>query len=87
MKKGLNTMAAALTAGGLAGVILFVWTLVAASNGYGEGILMLVGEVYPWYEISTQGAFLGLLWAFLDGFIGVYLVVWVYRWLNGMLTK
>lgn len=86
MKK-LHPTAAALSVGLLWGVVLFIWTLVAVNNGYGMSFLDLIAEVYPAYEVSGQGAFLGLIWGFLDGFIGVYILVWLYNYFLGKLGK
>ena len=78
MKK-LHASAAGLSVGLLWGVSLLVWTLVAAQNGYGSEVLELIASIYPGFEVSGQGAFLGLIWGFLDGFIGAYIIVWLYN--------
>ncbi|MFT7184156.1 MAG: hypothetical protein ACI9QC_000487 [Oceanicoccus sp.] len=75
----LNPMAAGLTMGGLWALALFVMTLVAASNGYASHIFEMLVGIYPYYELTTAGAFWGLLWGFLDGAIGGYFMVWVYN--------
>ena len=79
MKYTLHPMAAALSIGLVWAVALFLWTLVAAQNGYGSSILELLVEIYPSYQVSTGGAVWGLLWGFVDGFIGTYIIVWVYN--------
>ena len=79
MKKGLHTMAAALTMGVLWAVMLCLWTLLATYNGYGASILDLVADIYPMYTVSYIGALWGLLWGFLDCFIATYIVVSVYN--------
>lgn len=78
-KAALNPMAAGLSVGILWALALFVMTLVASGNGYGAHLLEMLVGVYPYYELSTTGAFWGLLWGFLDGMIGTYIVVWLYN--------
>lgn len=87
MKTQLNALAAALTVGLLWAVCLFFWTLVATKNGYGAETLELVAEWYPAYEVTTKGAFIGLVWAFLDGFVGTYITVWIYNFFVRKLGK
>ncbi len=79
MKTQLNAFAAALAVGVFWAVCLFLWTLIAAKNGYGQTSLDLIAQVYPGYEVTTRGAWIGLIWGFLDGFIGTYVVVWLYH--------
>jgi len=74
-------MAAGLSVGILWGLVLFIMTLVAANNGYGAHLFELMQGIYPYYELSTAGAFWGLLWGFLDGAIGTYILVWLYNML------
>lgn len=83
MKKAamINPMAAGLSVGILWGLALFILTLVAANNGYASHLFELMEGVYPYYELSTAGAFWGLLWGFLDGLIGAYILVWLYNML------
>jgi hypothetical protein len=75
----LSSKALGLTLGILWGLGLFVMTLLAASNGYAADQLGLLVGVYPWYEVTTQGAFIGLGLGFLDGFIGGWIIAWVYN--------
>ncbi len=85
MAKAQNIDAKRLgVAGGLLwAIFLFVWTLIANNNGYGQGWLDLLSEIYLGYSVSTTGAFIGLLWGFVDGFIGLFLLAWLYNWLSG----
>jgi len=80
----LHTTAAALSVGLFWGVVLFLWTLISVQNGYGKEVLDLIATIYPSYEVTSQGAVLGLFWGFLDGFIATFIVVWLY---NGLAEK
>lgn len=79
MKK-LNVLAASLAVGLTWSVSLLVLTLFSVKTGYAEGTLAILVGVYPGYELTNQGAFLGLIMGFLDGFIGTYIVVSLYNY-------
>ena len=87
MKFKLHPLAAALTVGIIWALSIAVITLISMQNGYGEGVLNLIAEVYPMYEISSTGILWGILWGFLDGFIGTYIVVAVYNFFVKKLGK
>ncbi len=87
MKTTLNPLAAALTMGSLWAASLFIMTLIANQTGFMGNFLHLFEDIYPWYEVSGKGAFVGLIWGFLDGFIGAYLLVYVYNFFVKKLTK
>lgn len=87
MKTQLNALAAALSIGLLWGVGLFLWTFVAIRWGQGEEMLELLQDCYPGYALSSRGAFAGLIFGFLDGFIGTYIVVWLYNFFVRKLGK
>ena len=47
---------------------------------YGHRIVELLGNVSWGYKpASWLGALIGLLWAFLDGFVGTLILVWLYN--------
>lgn len=83
----LNAKAAGLSLGIFWALALFIWTLVAASNGWGQDALNLLVGVYPYYEITTVGAVWGLVWGFLDGLIGGVILVAVYNFFASKLAK
>jgi hypothetical protein len=64
----MDTLAAAWTCAILWGGGIFLLTLLAALAGHGEHLILLA-NYYLGYSISIAGAFIGLLWAALDGFI------------------
>ena len=79
-----QSLAAGLSLGIIWGVPMFVCTLVASQNGFATNMLESFVGMYPYYELTVAGAFWGLLWAFLDGFIGGYILLWLY---NSILKK
>lgn len=87
MKNQLNALAAALSVGILSGLCLFFCTLTAVKLGVGGQWAQLMTDMYPWYQVTTTGAFIGLVWGFVDGFIGGYLAVSLYNFFCRKLGK
>ncbi len=74
-----NLFRAALTGGIVWGLTVFLTTWISLYLGYGKVFLDWVASIYPGYGISVLGSFIGLIYGFLDMFVGVYIIVWVYR--------
>lgn len=87
MKNTLNPLAAALALGLAWAVSLFVMTLIASKTGFMGNALHFMEDVYPWYVLSFKGAFIGLVWGFLDGFVGAYILVSLYNFFVKKLSK
>jgi hypothetical protein len=73
---------AALTGGVIWAVIMFFTTLAGVYFGYGIAFLNVWVSIYPGYSISLLGSVIGLVYGFLDMFIGIYLIAWVYKKLS-----
>lgn len=75
----LDVKALAL-AGGIAwGIAIFLLTVWFLILGY-EGLLLAkLSRVYWGYSVSLGGAFVGLVWGFVDGLIGGALIAWLYN--------
>jgi hypothetical protein len=71
-----------LAGGILWGLCMFVTTIISMYTGYASQWLMLMSNVYPGYSISGSGSLLGLLYGFIDGFVGLFLLAWIYNKLN-----
>jgi hypothetical protein len=67
-----------LATGILWGLLLFVMTLVSLPTGYGAEFLKVMESLYPGYHVSIIGSVVGLVYGFFDGYIGLYLVAWLY---------
>lgn len=78
----LNSKNLGLAAGILWGISMFALTILAIFTGYGTAWLELMASIYPGYTISWVGSILGLIYGFLDGFIGLYIFGWLYNKLN-----
>ena len=70
-----------LACGIMWGVLIFLMTLAATyMNGYGVEFLHAFPEsIYPWYEISLKGSFIGLVMGFIDGLVGGVIFAWLYN--------
>lgn len=69
---------------GIAGGILwslsiFLCTILAIYTGYPTQFLHLIASIYPGYSISWSGSFIGLLYGFIDAFVGLFLLAWLYN--------
>ena len=70
-------------AGIIWGLCIFICTILAIYTGYSEAFLNVMKSVYVGYKICWGGAFLGLLYGFIDGFVGFGLIAWIYNLLCG----
>lgn len=67
-------------AGGIIwGLCLFFTTIISIYTGYAKTFLALMSDIYLGYSISGWGCVLGLIYGFLDGFIGLFLLAWLYN--------
>ena len=67
-------------AGGILwGVSLAFITIVSVYTGYASLFLHMISDLYPGFDVSLSGALIGLSYGFLDGFIGFYLIGWLYN--------
>jgi undecaprenyl pyrophosphate phosphatase UppP len=65
----LNLKALGLSFGIVWAGAVFLSTLLSVPTGYGRGFLELLSSIYPGYSISWAGSVIGLVYAFVDGFI------------------
>jgi len=75
----LNAKKFGLAGGILWGACMFIVTLVSLFTGYGRVFLMVMSSIYPGYDISLLGSIVGLIYGFLDAFIGLFLLAWLYN--------
>jgi hypothetical protein len=75
----LNAKSLALTSGILLGLAVFlgtIWLLIIGSSGK---TISLLSAFYFGYQFSIGGAFVGLVWGFVDGAIGGLIFAFVYN--------
>jgi len=79
----LNVKAFALACGILWGLGLFVltWWVIAFDGSTSE--ITMIGRLYRGYTISPLGSLLGLLYGFIDAFIGGAILAWLYNRIAG----
>ncbi len=87
MKNQLNALAAGLTTGVFWGMSLLIGTWVAMQWTYGASFLEIFTGAYPGYELTAMGSVIGLFWGFIDGFLGGYILVWLYNFFARKLSK
>lgn len=75
----LNVRAFALTAGLLWGGAVCFATLWLLARGYEGTVIQQLDHFYIGYRFSAVGAFIGLVWGFVDGAIGGALFAWLYN--------
>lgn len=61
--------------------IFFVTLMALGMPGYGKAFLESINSVYPGTSVSFSGGILGLIWGTVDGFIGFFLIAWLYNWM------
>lgn len=75
----LNIKALALSAGIVWGLVIFLLTYWFLIFGYDGNTLTKLSNIYLGYSVTWYGAFIGLVWAFVDGLIGGALLGWLYN--------
>ncbi len=75
----LNPGKLGLTGGILWGLLLFCMTWISMYTGYGMFWLSQWMDIYPGYELSMAGSFIGLVYGFIDGFVCLFLIAWLYN--------
>jgi hypothetical protein len=75
----LNPKRLGVAGGILWGVSLFVLTLLSVYTGYAAQWLSMLPSVYPGYAVSVGGSIVGLLYGFVDAFIGLFILAWLYN--------
>jgi hypothetical protein len=75
----LNVKAFALTAGILWGAAICLATLWLLAFGHEGEAIRLLDHFYLGYTYSVGGAFVGLVWGFLDGLVAGGLFAWLYN--------
>lgn len=78
----INAAKLGLSAGILWGICLFLMTFISMYSGYGMFWLSQWMDLYPGYTLSVTGAFLGAVYGFVDGFICLFLLGWLYNLLK-----
>lgn len=73
----IHPVALGAAMGVIEGLPIFAATVILVLQG--ESGPAFLSKLFPYYEISWPGAFIGLVEGFIDGFIGGVLMAWVYN--------
>ena len=63
------------------GVALFTLAIASMGLGLGEPIVLLLATLYKGYAATLMGAFIGLIWGFIHGYVVGAIVVFVKKYL------
>jgi len=83
MSNKLDARKFGLAGGILWGAVMLVSTILAVSTGYATEFLNLFASIYPGFNISGGGVVVGLIYGFVDGFVGCWLFAKIYNGLLG----
>jgi hypothetical protein len=75
----LNPLKLGLAAGIICGLMIFIMTWISMYTGYGLFWLSQWMDIYPGFDLSIKGTFIGLLFGFVDGFIFFFVLGWLYN--------
>lgn len=78
----LNPLKLGIAGGILWGLCMFICTILAMYTGYSTEFLNLIAAIYPGYTISWWGTIIGFIYGFLDAFVGLFLLAWLYNKLD-----
>ena len=82
MNAKLNPCKLGVAAGILWSVIIFSMTWISMYTGYGMFWLSQWMDIYPGYDLSVAGSFIGLVYGFIDGFVCLFILGWLYNLLK-----
>lgn len=75
----LNPLKLGLASGILWGLTLFILTWISMYTGWAMFWLSQWMDIYPGFNLSTMGSFFGLVYAFIDGFVSIFIFGWLYN--------
>jgi hypothetical protein len=74
----LNVKAFGLACGIIWGGLMLILGL-GAMMGWGEDVVNFISRIYVGYQASFLGAMIGLIWGFVDAFVGGVIFAWLYN--------
>jgi hypothetical protein len=73
----IHPLALGIALGFIEGTPIFIATIILIFQG--ESGPAFLSKLFPFYEISWSGAFIGLVEGIVDGFIGGVIMAWIYN--------
>ena len=68
-----------LAGGILCGAWMFIMTIAAMKWGFGAQMMTMMMDMYPGYTVTAGGSIVGLIYGFVDGFISLFILGWLYN--------
>ncbi|MBU0577192.1 bacteriophage holin [Patescibacteria group bacterium] len=75
----LNATALGLSFGIIWGLAIALVVIASMYANWGGAFLDVMGSLYIGVESTWLGALYGAVWGFVDGFIGLFLMAWIYN--------
>jgi hypothetical protein len=54
---------------------------ITAMFGWGTALIAPLASLYIGYSASILGAIIGVIWAFIDGFVAGVVIAWIYNFI------
>ena len=88
MKKdsGLHVISFGIALGAVWAISLFIMAILAINWQYGVSFIYGIGKLYVGYKPTFIGAGIGVIWGFLDGFVGGIVFAWLYNFFSRKLN-
>lgn len=64
------------------GFLTFLTIIAVLFPPYGKAFIEVIASVYPGYTISWTGAAIGLIYGFIDWYIGGVIFAWLYNYIG-----
>ncbi|UTC24433.1 bacteriophage holin [Candidatus Comchoanobacter bicostacola] len=75
----ISPLAFGLSFGILWAIGLVIISILALYTGFAMSMVNVFSTLYLGYELTILGVIIGTLWAFVDAFIGGFLVAYLYN--------
>lgn len=75
----LSPLGLGLALGIMWALSILITGLAGMHFDWGEEFIDVMGSVYVGFEASVKGSLVGAGWALLDGFIGGFILAWLYN--------
>lgn len=83
----MKALSLGLAGGVLWGGMMGIVTLISVFTGYAGAFLEVMASCYPGFAVTVPGIFLGAAYGFIDGFIGLLILGWLYNLFSGCYGK
>jgi hypothetical protein len=75
----LSSVAFGISLGIITGLCMMLLSWICWWWGYGAGVVDQWGSVYPGFDASLKGGFMGFAWGFLEGLVLGVVWGWIYN--------